>query len=423
MGRAVLGRATAMGLGWTWLRHLPRLPIARTPPAPWPRDPPWQTPADLRTVPGVWRDEQAADAAYAERPVYSFFRLYPEGFSLVPRYGWAWQLLSLPRMMRMSRKAAEVTAAARRLPEPPPDPDPEELTEALRAEAARLGLSEVGFAPFDPRYVFDRVAADGPSSTLSEGSVVVCLLEQSAELTQTIPSAKCERGVMRTYSELVDRVAVLAQLLQRRGFRTEIHGLGGSLISIHYAVEAGLGQLGLNGQLLTPRVGSRCRIALITTNATLVHGQPVDYGIHAICDRCRVCVRRCPPGAIPVRRKEHRGVTKAKIKPERCLPTVTQAHGCAICMKVCPVQRHGLQAVTDHLLETGEILGKGTDDLEGYDWIDGRHYGPGRKPPITRDFITPMGVGIDRARTEPPSEPGAGTAFPFKQPEGSELMA
>jgi epoxyqueuosine reductase QueG len=141
--------------------------------------------------------------------------------------------------------------------------------------------------------VFDWRADGTGTAPTSEGSVIVCLLERSARLTQTIPSAKCERGIMRTYSELVDRVSELADGLQAHGFDTQIHGLGGALISLHFAVEAGLGQMGLNGQLLTPRAGSRCRIALITTNATLVHGAPRDYGVHAICDRCRICAKRC----------------------------------------------------------------------------------------------------------------------------------
>jgi epoxyqueuosine reductase len=39
---------------------------------------------------------------------------------------------------------------------------------------------------------------------------------------------------------------------------------------IAYAVAAGLGQLGLNGQLLSPYAGSRCRLNVLTTNAPLV---------------------------------------------------------------------------------------------------------------------------------------------------------
>ena len=56
-------------------------------------------------------------------------------------------------------------------------------------------------------------------------------------------------------------------------------------------------------------------------------------------------------------------------------------------MKVCPVQRYGLAAVTKHFVESGgAILGKGTDELEGYDWIDGRHYGPGASPGSIASF-------------------------------------
>jgi NAD-dependent dihydropyrimidine dehydrogenase PreA subunit len=99
-------------------------------------------------------------------------------------------------------------------------------------------------------------------------------------------------------------------------------------------------------------------------------------------------VRRCPSGAITKTRKLHRGIEKAKINTKRCLPVVAQAHGCAVCMKVCPVQRYGLAAVYDHYAETGEILGTGTDELEGYTWPgDGRFYGPGGTPRVPASFF------------------------------------
>ena len=428
LGAATLGRVTPTVHRWTWLRHVPPWPFRARPPAPWP-DYPVDTPPALRTVPGVWRDEEAAKRAFAERPLYYFFTLHPEVARLLPRYGWAWQLPSVPRRLRTRLRVAEVSAAAKQPSGSPPKVEPVVLTEDLRAEAKRLGLSKVGFAPFDPKYVYDRAAnqattqfdsktvyspaprSAGAGGAISEGSVIVCVLEQDWGLTQTIPSTRCERGVMRTYSELITRAAALVEYLHERGFEAQLHGPGGALVSIHYAVEAGLGQLGLNGQLLTPETGSRCRITLITTNAKLVHGQPVDYGIHAICDACQLCVKRCPPGAIPKRRSEHRGITKAKIKPERCAPVMAQAHGCAVCMKVCPVQRYGLAAVTKHFVENrGAILGKGTDELEGYGWIDGRHYGPGQKPRINQEFLSPLGVVIDPGRKEPPSKPTASEA-------------
>ena len=57
-------------------------------------------------------------------------------------------------------------------------------------------------------------------------------------------------------------------------------------------------------------------------------------------------------------------------------------------MKVCPIQRYGLAAVLEHREATGEILGLGSDELEGYDWpLDGYHYGPGLRPRLEPEFF------------------------------------
>jgi ferredoxin len=97
-------------------------------------------------------------------------------------------------------------------------------------------------------------------------------------------------------------------------------------------------------------------------------------------------------------------VYKAKIKIERCLPMVAQVDGCAICMKVCPVQRYGLPAVIDHYTSTGKILGAGTDELEGYTWpVDGRYYGPGEKPKsaVSDEMLKPRTLIFDPKRKLP----------------------
>jgi ferredoxin len=204
------------------------------------------------------------------------------------------------------------------------------------------------------------------------------------------------------YVEGMDRTAALTEWLKERGYRAVPQGFPGDGIAIHYGVASGLGQLGLNGQLLTPEAGSRCRLLLLTTDAPLVHDAPVDYGLHGVCDECRACVRNCPVGAIPQTRKPYRGVVKAKLNTARCLPVVVQASGCAICMKVCPVQRYGLEKVLDHRAETGAILGLGSDELEGYDWpLDGKHYGPGETPKPGPDVVRNPELVFDPERPRP----------------------
>jgi ferredoxin len=232
--------------------------------------------------------------------------------------------------------------------------------------------------------------------------VIVCLLEQNWERTQEIPGPRGEQTALSTNAELMELVSLLARRLQQHGFRALPHTTEGRGVVHHFAVEAGLGQLGVNGQLLTPLAGSRVRIALITTDADLVHDHPVDYGINGICDRCQVCVRRCPSGAIPAARKPYRGVVKAKLNLTRCFPVVAQVHGCSICMKVCPVQRYGLPRVLEHYKKTREILGKGTDELESYEWpLDGVRYGPSERPRLAPEFFQVPGF---RPGDPPPEE-------------------
>jgi epoxyqueuosine reductase len=378
------------------LREFPSLPafIRRryaSPATPWQSFDPSAVPGALRTAPGIRRDLERERAAFEAEPLRSFFHVHAATMAWVaPRLWRAWipvapRLLRARRAMRLAGKRTPSPAACRL--------SPAELSAAMKAEAARLGFSAVGVAAYDPKYTFAEYAGRHPGDR-----VIVCVLEQNYATTQLLPSAAAEQAALSTYAELMDRLTGLSAWLQARGFRARGDDQEGESIFIHYAVAAGLGQLGLNGQLLTPQAGSRCRISVLYTDAPLELDAPVDYGIEGICDRCQACVRRCPVGAIPAQRKEHRGVTKAKLNTKRCFPIVAQAAGCAICMKVCPVQAYGLTEVLAEFERSGRILGTGTDELEGYDWFfDGRHYGPGEKPRLPATLQAPPGMPFTQA--------------------------
>jgi len=158
-------------------------------------------------------------------------------------------------------------------------------------------------------------------------------------------------------------------------------------------VEAGLGQLGACGYLLTPHEGSRCRIMLVTTDANVTYDKPIDYGIHAFCQVCQVCVNRCPGRALMRDKIWWRGLEKNKLYFKRCRPVMARYLGCGICMKVCPIQKYGLQATMEHYAETGQVLGKGTHDLEGYELEGKGYFGPGELPVFERNFFSDMPHG------------------------------
>jgi epoxyqueuosine reductase len=394
------------------LARLPHIPTnhvgrLRSPAAPWTTPVP-APPAELRTVAGIRRDPVLERQAHERAPLYLFFHLHADLIGLNKAL-FSTLVAAAPRLMTATRKLllrqnCEPTTTPRAV-------DPQELTLALKRQAASLGISAAGVAHYDPKYTFAEFVGNAVGDR-----VVVCALEQNYDATQRIPSFTSEQAALATYGQLEDKILELAEWLRAQGYRARPEPFEGESLVIHYGVAGGLGQLGLNGQLLTPHAGSRCRLNMLTTNAPLELDEPVDFGIEGVCDRCQICVRRCPVGAIPNHRSEHRGVVKAKLNTKRCLPLMVKTEGCSICMKVCPIQRYGLPAVLDEYDRSGQILGKDTDDLEGYDWIlDGRHYGPGHKPRVPETVVKPEGFDFDPTRTEPP-EPFNGV-FPTLMPE------
>jgi epoxyqueuosine reductase len=381
---------------------IPRLPVWAYPKRA-PHAEAWTTPIPapheaLTTGPGITLLPERQQEAFDEAPLHDFIRLHPGMRSQESPTGHMWLSLleTSPRVQAAARKRARsnvdpgATGPARRV-------TPPALTEALKLEAARLGLSAVGVTAYDIKWNYAEYHGLNVGDT-----IIVGILEQNFDSTQMSPSPRAEKAALTAYAGLEDRMRKLADWIRAQGYDARAEGFVGESMVIPYAVQAGLGQLGLNGQLLTPHAGSRCRIEVMSTNAPFVHDRPVDFGIEGVCNECQICVKRCPAGAIPANRKESRGVVKAKLNTKRCLPVMGKAAGCSVCMKTCPVQRYGLPAVLEEFERNGTILGKDTDDLEGFDWpIDGKHYGPRERPRLAPEFYEMPGFDFDPDRKHP----------------------
>ena len=268
---------------------------------------------------------------------------------------------------------------------PTAEPSGEDVTEAIRKRAYALGYGEVGFTRSDRHYVYQsRKSAMKPGLPHA-----ICLaLEQDYEKTQTIPSMDAEDTHFGTYARQGPLTVKLVDYIHSLGYQCQVSGPTwhyGPMIPMF--VDAGLGQLGANGQLLSPHFGSRARLQIIFTDAKLTHDQPVDYGIHSFCQECKVCVDRCPGRALMPEKVWYRGVEKNKLAFKRCRPVMARYEGCGICMKVCPIQRYGMKPVMEHYVQTGQVLGKGTDNLEGYTLSDKGYFGSGEMPHFDNEFF------------------------------------
>jgi len=278
--------------------------------------------------------------------------------------------------------------------EPTGTPTGEDVTEAIRQKARELGYGEVGFTNNDRHYVYQ---SRKPAMKGGLPNAICLALEQDYNKTQTIPSMAGEETHFGTYFNQGPLTMELTDFIRSLGYRVQVSGPTwhyGPMIPMF--VQAGLGQLGANGQLLSPHFGSRARLQVIFTDANVTYDQPIDYGIHKFCQVCQVCVNRCPGRALMPEKVWYRGVEKNKLVFKRCRPVMARYLGCGICMKVCPIQKYGMPAVMEHYVETGEVLGKGSDNLEGYTLHDKGYFGPGQLPIFNREFFKmPQGRAED----------------------------
>lgn len=132
----------------------------------------------------------------------------------------------------------------------------------------------------------------------------------------------------------------IAAFIRRLGWRAEAH------IDANYKVvcplvarDAGLGEIGRMGLLMTPKLGPRVRIAVVTTDLPLeVDPRNFDPTVHHFCGLCRKCADICPPKAIPAGPPEMvDGVRRWRIDQEACFAYWCVAGtDCGQCLKVCP---------------------------------------------------------------------------------------
>ena len=339
---------------------------------------------ELETVPGIPTNHQDLEFYSREYPL--------ESQNITDRAGRDWYF----SISDSNREIREVRTEHERLNKPlvlasrvTGDIEPtvkstgEDVTTKVKTRARELGFGEVGITKYDHHYTYQ-----SKKNWVKYPHVICLAYEQAYEPTQTIPSVPAEIVHSSTY-RIEGAVALdLADYIRSLGYRAQVHSPNdNTMVYIPMFVKAGLGQLGANGQLLSPHFGSRARLMMITTDAKVAYDQPVDFGIHRFCQICQVCVNRCPGRALMREKIWWRGIEKNKLIYKRCRPVMARYQGCGVCMKVCPIQKFGMRMVMDHYVSTGQVLGKGTHDLEGYSVQGKGYFGPGELPAFDAEFF------------------------------------
>jgi ferredoxin len=217
-------------------------------------------------------------------------------------------------------------------------------TDFVKSLARYFGALDVGVAELKPEHVYSHIGRGpgewGGALEVEHKYAIAFTVEMDYEIMGTAPEAPVVMESARQYVE-AGRIAVqLAQTIRAWGYPARAHMDGNyRVICPLVARDAGLGEIGRMGLLMTPRLGPRMRIAVVTTDLELIPDvDKTDASMIDFCTVCGKCAENCPPKAISFdNRVEIDGSLRWQIDSDLCFRYWTAiGTDCGRCMTVCP---------------------------------------------------------------------------------------
>jgi len=223
----------------------------------------------------------------------------------------------------------------------------------IKRVSKAFGADMVGIAEYDERWTYANKFSDMSSterpSEVPEGTTHVVVIAQAMDydLIRTVPSALSGAATGLGYSQDAMVVLSIAQYIRNLGYGA-VASMNDTSLAIPTAIQAGLGEYGRNGLLITQDFGPRVRLGKIFTNLPMTPDKPVSFGVKEFCNDCRRCADGCPVKAIPqddaivdgYNQSNIKHVRKWTVDGEKCFSYWTaQNSDCSICIRVCPYNK------------------------------------------------------------------------------------
>jgi len=265
--------------------------------------------------------------------------------------------------------------------------DPERASEIAKGYARHLGADLVGICRVNQLWAyshrgechFDNWEEWGKEISEPLPYAVVIATEMDADLVNASPHTPAHVETRLNYAKGVYITKILAHWFADLGYRAVTHNRAQyDLMMVPLAMDAGLGQLGRFGYLITHKLGPRARVFAVTTDMPLVPDSPVDLGADEFCAVCKKCATACPSHSIPQGDKEvFNGQEKWRINAESCFEYWGNVGtACAVCMGICPYSRpyRSVHRLVRSILLHSSIAGKVFPHVDNF--IYGRKWKP-----------------------------------------------
>jgi reductive dehalogenase len=275
--------------------------------------------------------------------------------------------------------------------------DPKRTSLILKKVATYFGADLVGICRLDRRWVYSNSYDYNPYlagttekpiglSTPQEIPVefqyaIVMAFEMDYDLLRYVGSAVYGAATGYGYSRMAITNSYVSEYLVNIGFKAINCTTNDVALTIPMAMQAGLGDVGRNGLLVTPEFGPRVRLSKVITNLPLEVDSPIEFGVTAFCVACEKCADHCPSDSIirgdrtsePLNASNVGGELKWPVNCETCRMywSTSKKGGCNLCISTCPYNKVNtwphkiVRWFTEHAPWTDKLLVLG-DDMLGY---------------------------------------------------------
>ena len=224
---------------------------------------------------------------------------------------------------------------------------PEAASARIKGYTLSIGAELVGITAINPLWIYSNRGEIfhenwedwGRAIEVNHKYAVVFATEMSFELVGTAPHSSTTIASMANYASGAFIATQLAAFIANLGYSaTANHLRHYDVPLVPLAVDAGLGETGRLGYLMTKDFGPRVRLGAVTTDIPLIPDNPVDIGVEDFCRICKKCAHCCPSNSIPLGDQEAvNGTRRWKLNAETCFDYWGKVGtDCNICMRVCP---------------------------------------------------------------------------------------
>ncbi|MEJ2543242.1 MAG: reductive dehalogenase domain-containing protein [Calditrichaceae bacterium] len=220
---------------------------------------------------------------------------------------------------------------------------PENLTMYIKSWAKKLGAVDCGITVLQDYHLYShkgRFQLYGKKIENNHKYGIAFTVEMDRDMISSAPGASIVMESARQYLNAGAIAVQVSEFLRLIGYPATAHIDGNyEVICPLVARDAGLGEIGRMGLLMTPKLGPRVRISVVTTDAPLITDKrKPDFSVVDFCHHCQKCASVCPAQAIPYNdMEENNGVLRWQINSESCYIFWCQVGtDCSRCMYVFP---------------------------------------------------------------------------------------